>query len=155
MLLLIQLYILFQCSISCAFRFIPKCVNVGVRQVYIFLCHSEYASDMKQMKKRVFNWTICCGLWYLVVFYRMFGFVARRSGGLGNVCHLFAELDPEQPATAIVNFINKVMLGPQQLRKWTQYRRDGEKQNRAHKMVLQWILSVLLLYIQNERSVSR
>ncbi|XP_050969505.1 tensin-2 isoform X2 [Labeo rohita] len=48
---------------------------------------------------------------------RMFGFVARRSGGLGNVCHLFAELDPEQPATAIVNFINKVMLGPQQLRK--------------------------------------
>ncbi|XP_073671322.1 tensin-2 isoform X2 [Paramisgurnus dabryanus] len=48
---------------------------------------------------------------------RMFGFIARRSGGLGNVCHLFAELDPEQPATAIVNFINKVMLGPQQLRK--------------------------------------
>ncbi|XP_067316087.1 tensin-2 isoform X5 [Pseudorasbora parva] len=48
---------------------------------------------------------------------KMFGFVARRSGGLGNVCHLFAELDPEQPATAIVNFINKVMLGPQQLRK--------------------------------------
>uniref|UniRef100_A0A8C1TCF3 Tensin 2a n=1 Tax=Cyprinus carpio TaxID=7962 RepID=A0A8C1TCF3_CYPCA len=30
-----------------------------------------------------------------------------------NVCHLFAELDPEQPATAIVNFINKVMLAPQ------------------------------------------
>nr|XP_021327488.1 tensin-2 isoform X1 [Danio rerio] len=48
---------------------------------------------------------------------KMFGFVARRSGALGNVCHLFAELDPEQPATAIVNFINKVMLGPQQLRK--------------------------------------
>lgn len=48
----------------------------------------------------------------------MFGFVARRSGsGLGNTCHLFAELDPEQPATAIVNFINKVMLGPQLLRK--------------------------------------
>uniref|UniRef100_A0A3B1K4S1 Tensin 2b n=1 Tax=Astyanax mexicanus TaxID=7994 RepID=A0A3B1K4S1_ASTMX len=48
----------------------------------------------------------------------MFGFVARRSGSSqGNACHLFAELDPEQPATAIVNFINKVMLGPQQLRK--------------------------------------
>ncbi|KAL7891392.1 hypothetical protein AOLI_G00008680 [Acnodon oligacanthus] len=47
---------------------------------------------------------------------KMFGFVARRSGsGMGNACHLFAELDPEQPATAIVNFINKVMLGPQQL----------------------------------------
>ncbi|MCJ8729131.1 hypothetical protein PDJAM_G00102720 [Pangasius djambal] len=49
---------------------------------------------------------------------RMFGFIARRSGSrLGNVCHLFAELDPEQPATAIVNFINKVMLGPHHIRK--------------------------------------
>nr|XP_057911261.1 tensin-2-like isoform X2 [Doryrhamphus excisus] len=45
---------------------------------------------------------------------KMFGFVARRSGGsTENVCHLFAEMDPEQPAVAIVNFINKVMLGPQ------------------------------------------
>ncbi|XP_062853108.1 tensin-2 [Trichomycterus rosablanca] len=49
---------------------------------------------------------------------KMFGFVARRSGsGLGNVCHLFAELEPEQPATAIVNFINKVMLARNHLRK--------------------------------------
>ncbi|XP_059417078.1 tensin-1-like [Carassius carassius] len=45
---------------------------------------------------------------------QMFGFVARR---IGNMCLLFAELDPKQPATAIVNFIDKVMLGPQQLRK--------------------------------------
>lgn len=45
---------------------------------------------------------------------RMFGFVARRtSSATENVCHLFAEMDPEQPAVAIVNFINKVMLGPQ------------------------------------------
>ncbi|KAF3689635.1 Tensin-2 [Channa argus] len=45
---------------------------------------------------------------------RMFGFVARRTGSASeNVCHLFAEMDPEQPAVAIVNFINKVMLGPQ------------------------------------------
>ncbi|MEQ2160632.1 hypothetical protein GOODEAATRI_001400, partial [Goodea atripinnis] len=44
----------------------------------------------------------------------MFGFVARRTGTTTeNVCHLFAEMDPEQPAVAIVNFINKVMLGPQ------------------------------------------
>ncbi|XP_039971796.1 tensin-3-like isoform X3 [Xiphias gladius] len=44
---------------------------------------------------------------------RMFGFVARRTGSTTeNVCHLFAEMDPEQPAVAIVNFINKVMLGP-------------------------------------------
>ncbi|XP_062419983.1 tensin-2-like isoform X3 [Pungitius pungitius] len=45
---------------------------------------------------------------------RMFGFVARQTGSsTENVCHLFAEMDPEQPAVAIVNFINKVMLGPQ------------------------------------------
>lgn len=45
---------------------------------------------------------------------RMFGFVARRTGSsTENVCHLFAEIDPEQPAVAIVNFINKVMLAPQ------------------------------------------
>ncbi|XP_051518239.1 tensin-2 isoform X2 [Myxocyprinus asiaticus] len=45
---------------------------------------------------------------------RVFGFVAKKPGSMAeNVCHLFAELDPEQPATAIVNFINKVMLAPQ------------------------------------------
>lgn len=42
---------------------------------------------------------------------RVFGFVAKKPGSMAeNVCHLFAELDPEQPASAIVNFINKVML---------------------------------------------
>ena len=25
-------------------------------------------------------------------------------------CHVFAEFDPEQPARAIVNFVNKVMM---------------------------------------------
>jgi tensin len=25
--------------------------------------------------------------------------------------HLFAELDPEQPASAIVNFVTKIMIG--------------------------------------------
>ncbi|XP_077340021.1 tensin-2 isoform X1 [Lithobates pipiens] len=45
---------------------------------------------------------------------KVFGFVARKSGTAAeNVCHLFAELDPEQPASAIVNFITKVMLGTQ------------------------------------------
>ncbi|XP_053564301.1 tensin-2 isoform X2 [Bombina bombina] len=43
---------------------------------------------------------------------KVFGFVARKTGTTAeNVCHLFAELDPEQPASAIVNFITKVMLG--------------------------------------------
>ncbi|XP_005986199.1 tensin-2 isoform X1 [Latimeria chalumnae] len=44
---------------------------------------------------------------------KIFGFVAKKQGSvLENVCHLFAEMDPEQPASAIVNFITKVMLGP-------------------------------------------
>ncbi|XP_057160546.1 tensin-3 isoform X2 [Ursus arctos] len=43
---------------------------------------------------------------------RVFGFVARKQGsGTDNVCHLFAEHDPEQPASAIVNFVSKVMIG--------------------------------------------
>ncbi|XP_049653624.1 tensin-2-like, partial [Accipiter gentilis] len=43
---------------------------------------------------------------------KIFGFVAKKAGGPGgNACHLFAELDPEQPASAIVTFITKVMLG--------------------------------------------
>lgn len=43
---------------------------------------------------------------------RIFGFVARKSGtSMDNVCHLFAEHDPEQPASAIVNFVSKVMIG--------------------------------------------
>ncbi|XP_018580708.2 tensin-2-like [Scleropages formosus] len=42
---------------------------------------------------------------------KIFGFVAKKPGSVSdNICHLFAELDPEQPATAIVNFINKVLL---------------------------------------------
>lgn len=42
---------------------------------------------------------------------KVFGFVAKKPGCTAeNVCHLFAELDPDQPASAIVNFINKVML---------------------------------------------
>ncbi|KAF5928469.1 hypothetical protein HPG69_015075 [Diceros bicornis minor] len=43
---------------------------------------------------------------------RIFGFVAKKPGSpWENVCHLFAELDPDQPAGAIVTFITKVLLG--------------------------------------------
>ncbi|XP_029542757.1 tensin-3-like isoform X2 [Oncorhynchus nerka] len=43
---------------------------------------------------------------------KIFGFVARKSmSGTENVCHLFAEHDPEQPASAIVNFVSKVLIG--------------------------------------------
>lgn len=42
---------------------------------------------------------------------KCFGFIARKHGTkVDNACHLFAELDPDQPATAIVNFISKVMI---------------------------------------------
>ncbi|TMS20678.1 Tensin-3 [Larimichthys crocea] len=42
----------------------------------------------------------------------IFGFVARKSQTeTDNMCHLFAEHDPEQPASAIVNFVSKVMIG--------------------------------------------
>ncbi|NXJ67948.1 TENS3 protein, partial [Rostratula benghalensis] len=45
---------------------------------------------------------------------RVFGFVARKQGSAtDNICHLFAEHDPEQPASAIVNFVSKVMIGSQ------------------------------------------
>ncbi|XP_033993684.1 LOW QUALITY PROTEIN: tensin-3-like [Trematomus bernacchii] len=45
---------------------------------------------------------------------KVFGFVARKSGtSMDNVCHLFAENDPEQPASAIVNFVSKVMIASQ------------------------------------------
>ena len=51
---------------------------------------------------------------HLYLCYRIFGFVARKTGtGQDNVCHLFAEHDPEQPASAIVNFVSKVMIGSQ------------------------------------------
>ncbi|XP_043966332.1 tensin isoform X6 [Gambusia affinis] len=41
---------------------------------------------------------------------RLFGFVARKQGSTtDNVSHLFAELDPDQPASAIVSFVSKTM----------------------------------------------
>ncbi|KAM5229136.1 LOW QUALITY PROTEIN: tensin-1 [Ctenodactylus gundi] len=48
---------------------------------------------------------------------KLFGFVARKQGSTtDNACHLFAELDPNQPASAIVNFVSKVMLSTGQKR---------------------------------------
>ncbi|XP_047516314.1 tensin isoform X3 [Pieris napi] len=47
---------------------------------------------------------------------RIFAFVARSTSGSDNQCHVFAELEPEQPATAIVNFVNKALLGNTQKR---------------------------------------
>lgn len=42
---------------------------------------------------------------------RCFGFIARKQASkTDNQCHIFAELEAEQPATAIVNFVTKVMM---------------------------------------------
>ncbi|GBL99826.1 Tensin-1 [Araneus ventricosus] len=42
---------------------------------------------------------------------RIFGFVARKpTSQTDNQCHLFAEHDADQPASAIVNFVTKVMI---------------------------------------------
>jgi tensin len=42
---------------------------------------------------------------------RIFGFVAKKHTSRGqNQCHVFAEQDPDQPARAVVNFVNKVLL---------------------------------------------
>ncbi|XP_076822845.1 uncharacterized protein LOC143469149 isoform X2 [Clavelina lepadiformis] len=44
---------------------------------------------------------------------RVFGFVAKKPGSsVDNVCHLFAEIDLDQPAPAVVNFVSKVLIGP-------------------------------------------
>ncbi|XP_035984356.1 tensin isoform X3 [Fundulus heteroclitus] len=41
---------------------------------------------------------------------KIFGFVARKQGSTtDNVSHLFAELEPDQPASAIVSFVSNMM----------------------------------------------
>lgn len=45
------------------------------------------------------------------LFRRIFGFVAKKGASrTENQCHILAELEPEQPATAICNFVTKVMM---------------------------------------------
>lgn len=51
-----------------------------------------------------------------LVFLRCFGFVSKKANGTKssqseNECHIFVEIDPTQPATAIVNFVSKIMIG--------------------------------------------
>ncbi len=57
----------------------------------------------------------CCNMVALQIndklyLFRLFGFVARKQGSTtDNVSHLFAEMDPDQPASAIVNFVLKMI----------------------------------------------
>ena len=42
---------------------------------------------------------------------RCFAFVARKAASkTDNQCHVFAKLESDQPATAIVNFVAKVLM---------------------------------------------
>lgn len=53
---------------------------------------------------------LCLSIIYVFLAFRLFGFVARKQGSTtDNVSHLFAELDPDQPASAIVGFVSKMM----------------------------------------------
>ncbi len=45
---------------------------------------------------------------------RLFGFVAKKSTtATDNLGHVFAELSADQPAPAIVNFMQRVMMEQQ------------------------------------------
>ena len=48
----------------------------------------------------------------MVGFLSSFGFVAQKAGAdaIDNQCHVFAEFDSSQPASAIVDFVIKVMI---------------------------------------------
>ena len=39
---------------------------------------------------------------------RMFGLVSRKPSG-SNECHVLADYDPEQPASDVVDFVQKVV----------------------------------------------
>lgn len=48
---------------------------------------------------------------------KCFGFVSRKPGSLtDNECMVFAEYETEQPASAIVSFVTKVLLGSKQMK---------------------------------------
>ncbi|XP_071822170.1 LOW QUALITY PROTEIN: tensin-3-like [Apostichopus japonicus] len=48
---------------------------------------------------------------------KCFGFVSRKPGSLtDNQCMVFAEHEVEQPASAIVSFVTKVLLGSKQIK---------------------------------------
>ncbi|CAI4225820.1 unnamed protein product [Auanema sp. JU1783] len=67
-------------------------------------------AGMDPSERRFNNYTVIGFSDSCVPSARMFAFVARKPSSYENSCHVFAELEQEQPASAVVNFINKVML---------------------------------------------
>ncbi|POI20113.1 hypothetical protein CIB84_016140 [Bambusicola thoracicus] len=43
---------------------------------------------------------------------RIFGFVAKSQTESENLCHLFAEYDPVQPAALVIDLITKLLPAP-------------------------------------------
>ncbi|CAF0833673.1 unnamed protein product [Adineta ricciae] len=75
---------------------------------YVTYCGADYETDR--------FWTYQFSDLDMLPRAKCFGFVSKKINGAKssqpeNECHIFAELDPSQPATAIVNFVSKVMIG--------------------------------------------
>ena len=85
-------------------------------------------------------------LWLYPYHFRIFGFVARKqSNVVDNACHLFAEIDPEQPASAIVSFVTKVMIGQAKTQQKSWLVTILKCWDLTHLMISQFYANVLLI----------
>ena len=51
----------------------------------------------------------------LFIVFRIFGIIVKsRLAKDSNECHLFVELDPDQPAIAVVDFVNRYLIPSKQ-----------------------------------------
>ncbi|CAF2720531.1 unnamed protein product [Rotaria sp. Silwood2] len=75
---------------------------------YVTYCGLDYESDR--------FWTYQYNDLEILPRAKCFGFVSKKLNGTKssqpeNECHIFAEIDPSQPSTAIVSFVSKIMIG--------------------------------------------
>ncbi|CAF1053761.1 unnamed protein product [Rotaria sordida] len=75
---------------------------------YVTYCGLDYETDRL--------WTYQYSDLEMLPCAKCFGFVSKKINGTKtsqseNECHIFVEIDPSQPATAIVNFVSKIMIG--------------------------------------------
>ena len=103
---------------SFIFTLTVKCFNFSLISYYSLFISITYVIFSKYLYSTL-------SIKYLTIFLlmllhhlrsgRMFGFVAKKSqSSLSNQCHVFTEVDPQQPASAIVNFISKVLISGNQ-----------------------------------------
>lgn len=88
--------------------------------------------------------------------FRLFGFVARKQGSTtDNASHLFAELDPDQPASAIVSFVSKTMnrwKSPTEVAVW-QSSLTSVSISFLRDLIVSWFL-VVFFFCSSSRLVS-